>query len=316
MDFQSAQPQTKLPLLIDTDTFNEIDDQFALVYAFVNQDIFDLKAVVAAPYFHERVSTPLEGMMNSYGEIVNIFDLYGQDAEGLIFKGADRFMESCDDVVKSEGVEKLIELALAQEDGPLYVVAIAAATNIASAIKLCPAIIDKIRVVWLGGQPYSESSAKEFNLRQDVGAAQVLFDSGVDLVHVPCREVAQALTTTKSELAAGLEDCSRIGDYLLSLFSNYVDERKIEEKTIWDVATIAYLVNKDWVKTEVAASPVLMDDMSWGQKDGRHDIVVATHVDREKVFSDFFRKLKLAMSKKCSIETEMVKSEGCLETVV
>ncbi|WP_432799939.1 hypothetical protein [Poriferisphaera sp. WC338] len=37
----------RLSLVIDTDTFNEIDDQFALTYAFANQDIFDIKAVNA-----------------------------------------------------------------------------------------------------------------------------------------------------------------------------------------------------------------------------------------------------------------------------
>jgi inosine-uridine nucleoside N-ribohydrolase len=39
-----------------------------------------------------------------------------------------------------------------------------------------PAIKEKIVVVWLGGTPQYWPSAREFNLRQDVIASQVLFD--------------------------------------------------------------------------------------------------------------------------------------------
>ena len=57
MDFAHFDISAKLPLVIDTDTFNEIDDQFALAYALANPLRFDLQAVIAAPYFHEKVSS-------------------------------------------------------------------------------------------------------------------------------------------------------------------------------------------------------------------------------------------------------------------
>ena len=67
-------------------------------------------------------------------------------------------------------------------DELLYVVAIGALTNIASAILIEPKIIEKIVVVWLGGTALHWPHAVEFNLAGDVLAARLVFDCGVPLI--------------------------------------------------------------------------------------------------------------------------------------
>ncbi len=47
-------PQGKVDVVFDTDTYNEIDDQFALVYALLSQDKLNIKAVYAAPFSNNR----------------------------------------------------------------------------------------------------------------------------------------------------------------------------------------------------------------------------------------------------------------------
>ena len=54
---------------------------------------------------------------------------------------------------ESDAVRDLVDKAMAPQDDPLYVVAIGAITNVASAILLEPEIIKHIVVVWLGGTP-------------------------------------------------------------------------------------------------------------------------------------------------------------------
>jgi len=46
-----APPRGRLRVVIDTDTDNEIDDQFALAWAFASRDRFDIEGVYAEPYF-------------------------------------------------------------------------------------------------------------------------------------------------------------------------------------------------------------------------------------------------------------------------
>ncbi len=41
-------------LVLDTDTFNEVDDQFALVHVLLSPDRVDLEAVYAAPFHNEK----------------------------------------------------------------------------------------------------------------------------------------------------------------------------------------------------------------------------------------------------------------------
>ena len=72
------------------------------------------------------------------------------------------------------------------DDQPLYVVAIGAITNVASALLMKPEIAEKIVLVWLGGHAWTWPDTREFNLIQDVAAARVVFGCGVPLVQLSC----------------------------------------------------------------------------------------------------------------------------------
>lgn len=63
-------PEHPVDVVIDTDTFNEVDDQFALAYLLKNQDRLRLQAIYAAPFLNEKAETPGSGMEKSYQEIL------------------------------------------------------------------------------------------------------------------------------------------------------------------------------------------------------------------------------------------------------
>ena len=46
-------PKGKLTCVIDSDTYNEVDDQFAISYALLSPERLDVKAVYAAPFSSE-----------------------------------------------------------------------------------------------------------------------------------------------------------------------------------------------------------------------------------------------------------------------
>src|SRR5207247_521446 len=109
----------------------------------------------------------------------------------------------------------LVERAMRQPEGePLYVTALAAITNVASAILIEPRIIERIVVVWLGGHPYSHYDTNEFNLAQDIFASRVVLDCGVPLVRMPCVNVAEHLRLTSEDVANRVRGRGAIGDYL------------------------------------------------------------------------------------------------------
>ncbi len=81
-------------MVFDTDTYNEIDDQFALVYALISPEL-DVKAVYAAPFKNSRSKGPKDGMEKSYEEILRILDKLDRSAEGFAFKGSTPATENC-----------------------------------------------------------------------------------------------------------------------------------------------------------------------------------------------------------------------------
>ncbi len=279
--------------VLDTDTYNEIDDQFALAYALLARDVVDLQAVIAAPFSNLRAATPGEGMLKSYEEICRILALFGKETDGFVWKGSTEYFPEHRKPVESEGALRIVELAhvARSKERKLYVLAIAAITNVASALLLEPEIAKDIVIVWLGGNDLHYSQTNEFNLRQDVFAAQVIFDTDVPFVWLPCRNVVSILDITLDELRPVLAPAGEIGKFLYSRTEDLITERKVASKIIWDISTVAYFSVPMAFKTEVIPSPVLNDDRSWGTAHGRHSITVATSIDRDAVFSDLFKKL-------------------------
>jgi len=285
-------PQGKIKMVLDTDTYNEIDDQFAVTYALRSSEQLDVKALYAAPFQNQRSADPGEGMEKSYEEILKLLKRLDRDSHNFVYRGSGSYLADQEDPPKSPAAEDLIERALEGEEDPLYVVAIGAMTNVASAILAEPEIIGKIVVVWLGGQPFHWKDTQEFNLGQDVQASRLIFDCGVPLVHIPCYGVASHLLTTLPEVKELTEEAGSIGKYLRKIFQDYREDHRAYAKEIWDISTIGYLLNPEWVPTDLVHSPILTDQVTWSFDNSRHFIRNATFVHRNPIFGDLAEKLK------------------------
>jgi len=289
---QLEPPKGKVRMVLDTDTYNEIDDQFALVYAYLSPDRIELEAVYAAPFLNNRSKSPGDGMEKSYEEIMRLLALLGKSPDGFAFRGSDRYLEDVTKPVSSEAALDLIKKAkTASPENPLYVVPVGCITNIASAILIDPEIIKNIVVVWLGGNDLNWPHQKEFNLMQDVKAAQVVLNSGVPLVIMPCRPVVSHFHTTIPEMELYLKGKNKLADYLLNTTIEYSGGRDTWSKVIWDVTAVAWLINPSWMPTNLVHSPILTDQVTYSTDQSRHFIRMATSVNRDAIFRDLFGKI-------------------------
>ncbi len=282
-------------VVLDTDTFNEVDDQFALAHLLLSPEQVQLEAVYAAPFHNDRSSGPAEGMERSYEEIHRVLDMVKTAQRPPVYRGSTAWLLAADRPVESEMVADLISRAHATPAGErLMVVAIGAITNVASALLTDPGITEKIEVVWLGGHAPYWYSTNEFNLRQDLHAARVVLDSKAPLVLIPCLPVASHLLTTVAELEELLAPFSPLGRYLTDIVRQYNPKNlPAWSKEIWDISASAWAINPDWLPSEEAPSPVLRDDLTWDPTPGpRHLIRIARKVNRNQIFADFFAKAK------------------------
>ena len=63
-------PNGRVDAVIDTDTYNEIDDQFALAYMLFSEERIHTCALYAAPFHNSRSVSAKDGMEKSYAEIM------------------------------------------------------------------------------------------------------------------------------------------------------------------------------------------------------------------------------------------------------
>lgn len=297
---QRLQPPTgRVRMVLDTDTYNEIDDQFAVVYALRSTEKLTVEALYAAPFTNERSTGPADGMEKSYDEIVRLLDRLHLPAEGFVYRGSTAYLGSRPE--RSPAALDLVARAMAApDDDPLYVVAIGAITNVASALLIEPEVLRKIVVVWLGGNPPALPHTVEFNLMQDAPAARVIFDSGVPFVHVPCLGVASHLLTTKAELTEAIAGRNPVCDFLYERFCAYNADHFAYGKEIWDVATIAYLLDESWTPSRLTPSPRLLGEwqmdvggqLTFEPAPERHPIREVWFLRRNPIFRDLFTKLR------------------------
>lgn len=284
-------------MVLDTDTFNEVDDQFAVAYAVRAAQAGELKleAVYAAPFSNQMGTTPQLGMELSYQEILKVMDrLHCPEWGRLVYRGSGYKMDS-GELHDSPAVRDLICRAMDRsEDDPLYLVSIGAATNVASALRIEPRIADRLVLVWLGGNALHWPHVKEYNVCQDITAAQTVLDSGIPLVLMPAYNVVAIMNTTIFELEHYLDGKSDIGTYLTQIVREYAaraEQGTAWSKVIWDVVGVAYLLHPEWVQTSLAHTPILTDDLHWAHDQTRPLMRIAEFVRRDPIFMDVFQKL-------------------------
>lgn len=286
-------PSGKVRAVFDTDTYNEIDDQFALVYALLSPESIDLQAVYAAPFSNNRASDPGEGMEKSYEEILRVLEKMDMSPDNFAYRGSTSYIDDPEKPESSAATTDMIDRAKkSSPEDPLYVIAVGAITNVANAILLEPSIIHNIVVVWLGGNGHNWPDQHEFNYFQDLNASRTIFDSGVPFVQLPCTPVVTHLATTVPEMEAFVGGRGAIGDYLLEIFKDYHKDHYAWSKVLWDMSAIAYVINPQWTPSDLRHSPIVTNEFTYSFSNSRHFIRVANFVKRDPIFRDFFRKLE------------------------
>lgn len=241
-------PTGMVDAVIDTDTFNEIDDQFAVSFMLLLKERINTKAIYAAPFFNSHSTSPEDGMQKSYDEILKLLHILKMDDFNCnVYKGSKNYLPDESTPVISDAARHLAELAKSYSpDKPLYVISIGAITNVASALLIDPSIAENIVIVWLGGNSLEMHNTLEFNMRQDIAAARVVMSSAAPFVQLPCDGVVSQFSTTGPELKFWLYDKTPIADYLAR---NTVREAESYaagrpwSRVIWDVTAVAWLLN-------------------------------------------------------------------------
>ena len=281
-----------IDIILDTDTYNEIDDQYALAYAMLSKKKINLLSVNAAPFHNSRSSGPAEGMEKSYNEIFNIMKLTDAEmAEQVpVYRGSTRFMTSKTDIVESDACDNIINTVMSRET-PVVIVAIGAISNVASAIAKEPEIAKRSAVIWLGGHALERPDTKEFNLRQDIPGAQVLFDSHIPFLQIPCDGVCSSFITTPAELDYYLKGKNELCNYLCSITGDYISWGYGRSKVVWDVTAIGCMTLPSSMEIVEIPRPYVTSDCRYAFDSARHHFLYVRKIRRDPLYADLFKTL-------------------------
>lgn len=290
-------PKGKVDVILDTDTYNEVDDQYAMSYLLRSSDKLNTVALYAAPFYgNGKSADPKDGMEKSYDEIIKMLKLLKKEVQ--VFKGSENYLSDEKTPVISDAANDLSKRAMNYTtENPLYVVAIGAITNVASAILINPEITERIVVLWLGGHAHHMGFGGEFNMRQDIAGARVVFESGVPLVQFPCLGVVSSFTISKPEIKEWLIGKNALCDYLGSITIKEAESySKIPTWTrvIWDVTPISWLLDNDgqFTRSRLVPAPIPSYDGTYTDNPNGHLMRYVYQILRDELMNDLIQKLQ------------------------
>lgn len=295
----------KIKILIDTDANNELDDQHALAYAFLNLDIFD---VVGVTVNNTRNGDGIKGQYEEAKRIIKLFDL---EDKVPLFIGAEKSYEQIYPLVEQvsfdgqPAVDFIIREAMKMEEEKLVLVPIGKLTNIALAILKEPKIVDKIRVIWLGGN-YPDPG--EYNLENDTSSVNPVIESGVEFEMVTVRYTETTGTAAVRVGLASIEDNMKgkgpvvrssitgrhggsftcFGDYSVNLFRNAKMYGNPPARSLFDMAVLAILKNENWGERVEIPAPKLVGNTWIEQANNNNKISYWENFNRDAIVNDLF----------------------------
>jgi purine nucleosidase len=269
-------PPGQLRLIIDTDTANEIDDQYAISLVLGSPDRFRLEGIIAANFGE---TGGVQGIAKSYAEIQKVLEKASMTGKVPVKRGSDPLLYR-DQNIQAEGVDFIIEKArAATPQDPLWLVLLGPATDAAAALLKDPGIADRIVIFWHGRTQWP-LRCWNFNAYNDILAARLLFE-------LPCRfvlfDTGTYLRISPEESARRFGSIGPLGSYLQE-----IRHRKpgfmSPNKGLFDLGDVAALADSSSVRWEVTNAPAVMQDLQYDFRRNNGEIVRIYHVENEPTF--------------------------------
>ncbi|QJD85008.1 nucleoside hydrolase [Cohnella herbarum] len=282
----------RVRLLINSDVKNEADDQYAIVHALLTP-MFINKGIIAAHFGTWRTT---ESMEESYAEAKYVLSLIGDVGNVPVYKGAPRALPDEKTPVVSEGAEAIIREALSDDPQRLFIVFLGPLTDLASAYLMEPRIEEKLTVIWIGGGPYPNGNW-EFNLNNDIHAANVVFKSRIPLWQVP-QNVYASVRVSLAELERRVKPHGEIGKYLFEQLVRFNDENadgwpRGESWSLGDSPIVSLILDDQAFDYDMRPAPRITDDMRYIHYQDERKIRVYRQVDTRFLLEDMYAKLEL-----------------------
>jgi hypothetical protein len=278
-----------VPVILDSDANNELDDQHAIAYLLLNPDHFETLAITVNRTRHGG------GIDQHVAEARRMVALSGRAQDVPVIAGADAGFEE-------------IEQAMQPRPQPLLLLPVGKLTNIALALAKRPEIASRVRVVWLGSNyprpgeynQENDEAALVYVLEQDVPFEMVTVrynaDSGTTVVRITPNESrvrVAGLGPAVNPPVTGRDGQAyrRVGDYLANLVGQAELYGDPPARSLFDMAAVAIVKNPGWAQSRTHPAPLLQNGAWRERPENPRLITVWEYFDREAILGDFYETL-------------------------
>lgn len=300
-------PEKQLRVIIDNDFGGDPDGMFQLVQHLLSNSV-DIRGIIGShlkpgDYFDNSNNTATKAKKN----IEAILDMLNMKGKYPVYEGSNIGLEDTKTPHHSEGATAIIKEAMREDvDNPLYVVCGGGLTEIASAYLIEPKIAERLTLVWIGGNEYTDIvlpppgySRAEYNTDIDIKAAQVIFnESNIKLWQIPRNAYRQTLIT-KAELETKVKPFSTIGAQLTDMIVEVMKERGAETYILGDSPLVLVTALQSIYEPDVSSCDYTFRQAPYINNDGMYEINregriirVFNKLDVRLMFEDLFAKLK------------------------
>ena len=304
-------PTAPIPLIFDTDANNELDDQHALAYLFLNDSIFDIKAITTNATYNGG------NIEEHTAEAARIMTLFGVRDRYPLIDGANQDFTTIKPYLNDnfgydgqEAVNRIIAEARKDHGQPLVLVPVGKLTNVALALAKAPDIADRVRIVWLGSNypepgeynqdndPYALNYILETEVPFEIVTVRYGKPDGSDAVRIDSVEVERLLAGKGLQVSTPITgrhggQFDRFGDYAVNLFDHIeAYHGDPPSRAMFDMVALAVLKNPSWGEQRTIPAPVLEQGNWVDQPDNERTITLWENFAGEQILGDFFALLE------------------------
>jgi len=300
---------SKIRVLLDTDANNELDDQHAIAYLLLNEEVFEVEGITVnrtnnGGDIHEQAA-----------EAERVVKLCGFHPQLKVHKGASGAFNEIKDHVNEpafdgmDAVNLIIEKALIPSERKLVLIPVGKLTNIALALYKAPSIAEKVRIVWLGSN-YPDPG--EYNQVNDEAALNYILETDVPfeiaLVRYGKPSGTDAVRATPEDIRKNMPgrgprqetpvtgrhggEFYTFGDYSVNLFEHIQLHGDPPSRALFDMAAVAIVKNPAWATPTRIPAPILVAGKWQDRADNARKIILWENFDKHRIMQDFFQTIQ------------------------
>jgi purine nucleosidase len=282
-------PEKRHRVIINTDAKNEADDQYAIVHGLLTPS-FELHGIIPAHFGSLKSKT---SMKDSHDEVMLLLRLMELEGKMTVADGAEGPIPDETTAAPSAGADLIIREAMKDDPRPLHVAFLGPLTDMASAILQEPEVARRnVRVVWIGGG-YWPVGNREYNLSNDIAAANVVARSGIEIWQCPMI-VYRRMAVSYAELYERVHGQGEIGRYLVDQLVEWNAKTvayPIEHRSLGDSPAIGVIMYPECGEWEYVPGPEYSASMNYVHTGRNRPVRMYKVVDQRFILEDMFAKL-------------------------